>query len=351
MKIGVFIPNWVGDAVMCTPTLRALRRHYGPSAEIVGVLRPYVTPVLEGTPWVDDWIPFDPRSSDPSQRTLNVVRRLKAWKPDLLVLLTNSLRAAAMARLAGAKERVGYVRNGRGWLLTHKLYYPRQGRRWLPTPAIDAYLQLAYTLGAPPESPRLELAISASDESAADHAWSKLKLPPGEQVVVLNSGGAKGAAKLWPNEHFAQLARRIVARDGLSVLVICGPAEREVARRIVELAAHPRVVSLADEPLSIGLSKACVRRARLLVTTDSGPRFFGVAFGLPVVSLFGPTDVRWTLTHCRSEVCLRHSVPCGPCAQRVCPLGHHDCMRLLDVERVYAAVRQQLGAQGEWQAA
>ncbi|HEV3137474.1 MAG TPA: glycosyltransferase family 9 protein, partial [Pirellulales bacterium] len=111
---------------------------------------------------------------------------------------------------------------------------------------------------------------------------------------------------------------------------------------IVQLADHPRVVSLADEPVSIGLSKACVRRSRLLVTTDSGPRFFAVAFGVPVVSLFGPTDMAWTRTHYSRETCLQHGVPCGPCARRTCPMGHHDCMRLLAVERVYAAVVEQL---------
>ena len=126
------------------------------------------------------------------------------------------------------------------------------------------------------------------------------------------------------------------------MLITCGPAERRVAREIVELACHPRVVSCADEALSIGLSKACIRRSRLLVSTDSGPRFFAVAFGLPVITLFGPTEIGWTRTHYRREICLQHAVPCGPCARRTCPLGHHECMRSLSVDRVYAAVLAQL---------
>jgi heptosyltransferase-2 len=85
-----------------------------------------------------------------------------------------------------------------------------------------------------------------------------------------------------------------------------------------------------------------MRRSRLLVSTDSGPRFFGIAFGLPVVTLFGPTHVEWTRTNYDREVCLQHAVPCGPCGRRGCPLGHHDCMRKLTVERVYAAVLAQL---------
>ena len=135
---------------------------------------------------------------------------------------------------------------------------------------------------------------------------------------------------------------RIVAEQHLSVLVTCGPKERDVARRIVRLADHPRVVSLADEPISIGLTKACVRRSRLMVTTDSGPRFFAVAFDVPLVTLFGPTHMGWSQTHDPGEICLQRSMPCGPCARRNCPLGHHDCMRLLSVEQVHAAVLAQL---------
>ena len=76
-----------------------------------------------------------------------------------------------------------------------------------------------------------------------------------------------------------------------------GPDERESAREIVRAADHPHVVSLADQPLSIGLSKACVRRSALMITTDSGPRHFAAAFGTPVITLFGPTHIAWTRTY------------------------------------------------------
>jgi heptosyltransferase-2 len=350
LKIGVFIPNWIGDAAMCTPTLRALRSHF-PAATLVGIMRPYVADVLAGTPWLDEQIFFEHRSSDPALRSWSVLGQLRAARFDTIVLLTNSFRTALLARASGARRRVGYVRYGRGLLLTHKLYPPRLGWRRLPAPVIDAYLQLAYALGCPPQSHRLELATLAADEAAADRVWDRWNLPPGDQVVVLNSSGAYGAAKLWPAEHFAQLARRIATTKGLAVLVTCGPKERAVARKIVELAAHPRVVSLADEPISIGLTKACIRRSRLMVTTDSGPRFFGIAFGLPVITLFGPTDPAWTRTHEAREICLAHEVPCGPCGRRVCPLAHHDCMRLLTAEGVFEAVRAQLAAGGRSHAA
>jgi heptosyltransferase-2 len=156
---------------------------------------------------------------------------------------------------------------------------------------------------------------------------------------MLNSGGAYGAAKHWPAEHFAELARRIVRSGEFSVLVNCVPAERKIAETITHLAADPRVVSLAHcEHLPIGLTKACVRRSRLIVSTDSGPRFFAIAFGKPVITLFGPTDPAATRTYYEHEICLSVGLECQPCMARTCPLGHHRCLRDLSVDTVYAAV-------------
>jgi heptosyltransferase-2 len=343
MKIGVFLPNWIGDTVMATPTLRALRRHYGPDARLIGVMRPYLADVLAGTHWLDEHIFFNPRSADRSQRSWSLARQLRARRLDKLVLLTNSFRSGLIGLASGARERVGYVRYGRGLTLTTRLHAPRAGRQWMPTPAIDSYLQLAYALGCPTESPRLELETLPADEEAADALWRKLQLPAGDEVVVLNSGGAFGAAKHWPAEYFAELARRIATQDKLAVLVNCGPSERQIAADIIRSADHPGVVGMLDEErLPIGLTKACIRRSRLLVSTDSGPRFFAAAFGVPVVSLFGPTHIEWSTTHYAGEICLSHEVPCGPCMQRACPLGHHKCMRDLTVDQVYRGVAAQL---------
>ena len=209
MKIGIFIPNWIGDAAMATPALRALRRHFGAGAELIGILRPYVADVLAGNPWLDEQIFYHPKSKNPAERTWPVLGQLRQRRLDTVVLLTNSLRAAALAWASGARERVGYVRYGRGPLLTHKLYFPRHGRKYRPTPALDAYLQLAYAMGCERESPHIELATLSADEAAADMVWKKWNLPAGDRVVVLNSGGAYGAAKLWPGEYFAQLARKL----------------------------------------------------------------------------------------------------------------------------------------------
>jgi heptosyltransferase-2 len=343
MRIAIFLPNWIGDVVMATPTLRAVRRRF-PAATLIGVMRPYVGDVLAGTSWLDEILHYDPRSRSAHLRVRSLISRLRRHDPGVALLLTNSLRTGVLGWLSGAKRRVGYARYGRGPLLTDKRTYPKARGRFVPFPAVDAYLELAYMLGCPPEPPRTELETLPQDEAAADRLWASLSLPPGQRVIVLNSGGAYGSAKSWPSEYFGELARRIADEQGYGVLVLCGPSERAVAAEIAAAAQHPSVKSLAEQELSIGLSKACVRRSRLMVSTDSGPRHFAAAFDVPVVTLYGPTHVTWGDTHFPRAVHLQEDLPCGPCMKRSCPLGHHRCMRELPVQRVYGAVCRLLAA-------
>ena len=344
MKLGIFLPNWIGDVVMATPTLRALRNHFGPQSKMVGVMRPYVSDVLAGTPWLDDQIFCNPRSNDRQLSGWQLWRKLRQEKFDLTILFTNSVRTGLWSWFSGAPERVGYAHGPRAILLTHHLRREMIGRKYAPTPTLDTYLELAYAVGCPIESPRMELATLPRDEAAADHVWKTLEIG-NEPVVVMNSGAAFGASKLWPPEYFAEIGRRIAQDWGHTVLMICGPNERPIAQQIVSQAGHPRVVSLADPrlgdnyPLPIGLSKACVRRARLMVTTDSGPRHFAPAFNVPVVTMFGPTPISLSETHFSKAINLHREVPCGPCMQRECPLVHHRCMRELSVDQVYEAVQ------------
>ncbi len=153
---------------------------------------------------------------------------------------------------------------------------------------VQTYLELARVLGCGEESPRLELATVEADERSADGVFRRLGLPGDGRVVAMNSSGAYGAAKLWPVEHFGALARRVVDELDYDVLVTCGPKEREIARTVVRLADRPRVFSMADQPMDLGTAKACIRRCRLMVSTDSGPRHVAAAFGLPVITMFGP---------------------------------------------------------------
>jgi heptosyltransferase II len=341
MKIAVFLPNWLGDVAMATPALRAMRRHFGPTARIVGIMRPYLADVLAGAEWLDEQWCFNPRAKDRSQRVWAIVRRIRAEQFDMALLMTNSLRTAVIAWLGRATQRIGYVRYGRGALLTGKLFPRREGKRLfgeiMPEPMVDTYLELAYSVGCDKESPRLELATVASDRQSADAVFERLGLRSDGRVIAINSSGAYGGSKLWPVEYFAELARRIVAELDHDVLAICGPKEKDIVRRIVELSGSGRVFSMADQPMDLGTAKACIARCRLMVSTDSGPRHVAAALGLPVVTMFGPMLPIWSENPTQQAANLVLDLDCIGCHKRVCPLGHHRCMRDLTVERVFAA--------------
>lgn len=338
MKIAVFLPNWLGDLVMATPMLRAIRKHFGSDARIVGIMRPYLAEVLGGTDWIDEQWFFNPRAEQRKLRHWAVVHRLRRESFDLALLLPNSLRTAVIAWLGGVQQRIGYARYGRGPLLTCKLDSPRAHGRMVDYPMVDYYLKLATAAGCGPESPRLQLGTIEADERSADMVWRNLGLRTDGRVVALNSSGAYGAAKLWPVEHFGELARRVVEELDHDVLVFCGPKEREIAHDIVGLADRTRVFSMADQPLGIGTAKACIRRTRLMVSTDSGPRHVAAAFAKPVITMYGPMLPIWSRNPTVQAVDLLLDLECVGCQNRVCPLGHHRCMRDLSVDKVFHEV-------------
>jgi heptosyltransferase-2 len=338
MKIAIFLPNWLGDVAMATPVFRAVRRHFGPDAPIVGVMRPYLRDVLGGTDWLSQQWYFQPGAKDPELLRWALMRRMRRERFDMAILLPNSLSTAVTAWLGGARERIGYVRYGRGPLLTGKLVPPREHGRPAAEPMVDYYLRLARAVGCPAESPRLELATTEADERSADGVWRNLGLRTDGRVITVNSSGAYGGAKLWPVEHFGELARRVVERLDHDVLVMCGPNERDIARDVVRRGGSDRVFSMADQPIDIGTAKACMRRGRLMVSTDSGPRHVAAALGKPVVTMFGPMLPVWSENPTQQAANLILDLDCIGCHKRICPLGHHRCMRELSVDMVYEEV-------------
>jgi heptosyltransferase-2 len=338
MNIAVFLPNWIGDVVMATPALRALRRHFA-GARIVGVLKPYVIDVLDGGDWFDRLIPF--HCGPWSQGIVATAWKLRRERIDLTILLPNTLRPALAAWLGGSKRIVGYSRYGRSPFLTDALQPDRHpDGRLRVSPIVDAYNRLVEHVGCSSAGHDLELFSTAQDESTAARVWQLSGLEDYPEVVCLNPGAAFGSSKHWPVEYFAEQARRLVEQRGCGVLVVCGPAEKELAREIAARAGRRAVVALGELPggpkLSLGLTKACIRRADLLVTTDSGPRHFAHAFDRPVVTLFGPTWIAWTETYHSRAVHLQKQVECGPCQKRICPLDHR-CMKQLTPDEVFRA--------------
>ena len=333
MTIAVALPNWVGDAVMATPTLRALRRRF-PDEQILAVLRPYVRPVLDPNPWTDTFIETD-KSLAGMVRT---VRALQRESPDAGLLLPNSLRSALVMHFGGVRRRIGYRRSGRGWLLTDSLDPPRDGRRFTPTPQVTYYLALAEVLGAPTDDLRLELATTEADEADATAAYGQADLDPA-RTLLLCPGYAFGPAKGWPAAHWGAVARGARERFGLGAAVLAGPGETEVAQAVADAA---ECATLHDRGLTLASARAVVRQARAMVTVDSGLRHYAAAFDKPVVALFGPTHIGWTETWHPKEIRLQADVPCGPCQKPVCPEGTNACMARIQPDEVLDALADAL---------
>ena len=342
-SVAIVLPNWIGDVVMATPALRAVRLEF-PQAHIIGLMRPYVAEVLAGTSWLDETLLYSPHG-DPGLSRRRLVRELRGRHLDCLISFPNSLSTGLIAWFSGARRRVGYARYGRRFLLTDALPPMREGRKLAPVSAVDNYLRLAARIGCQSLSQQMELAVTPRESSLAGAVWEKLGLAGAMRVVALNAGGAYGAAKRWPVHHCATLAGRAAKRFDAKVLVLCGPKERNEAAEIAANAGSPNVVSLADEDLSIGLSKGCIARSDLVITTDSGPRHIAAALGKPTISLFGPTDPRWADNYSQLDEQLAISLECSPCAKRTCPLGHHRCMNDLTPALVLKAVERVLCAQ------
>ncbi|MFO0906079.1 MAG: lipopolysaccharide heptosyltransferase II [Pirellulales bacterium] len=341
----VFLPNWIGDVVMATPTLRALRQRYPAPTRIIGVMRPYVAKVLAGVPWLDDHLYYDRHSRKPELSTNALIRHLRAQRPDMAVLLSSSFQAAWAAWRSGARRRIGHARNLRGLLLTDRGRAARQGgaaRGESPgLSTVEQYLQLAELAGCTQWERRVELATLPTDEAAVDLAWTNLGLH-GRRVVLLNINSAAADARLWPREHTQELARRLVAQTDVSVLLLCGPAEKEATEQLEREISHPRVHSMARQDLGLSVSRAVLKRGDLLVTTDSGPRHIAAAFATPTIVLFGPTSPQWTINYSPVEQGVSLGLSCQPCDRKTCPLLHHQCMRDLTPERVLQAVLERL---------
>ncbi len=337
-SVALILPNWVGDAVMATPAIRAIRQAY-PESIIIGIGRSHiVTDLLEGAPWFDHVIPCERQLSGP-QGLWATAKILSRIRPDWAILFPNSLRAAVLARLGRCRRIVGFARYGRTWLLHHSLNHPRRGGKFLPHPIIDDYNRLAMAVGTPHPGYRMELYITPQHIAKADLFWRSWKLDTYSQVIMFHGGAAFGSSKLWPIDHFAQLARWISQRLQAAVVVLHGPQEESLATAIVHASRSPHVFHVGSIlPPSLGLTKALLQRATALVTTDSGPRHIAAALGRPVVTLFGPTHINWTETYYEYAIHLQKIFPCGPCQKRTCPQKHHLCMRELKPSEVFDAL-------------
>jgi len=356
MKILVRATNWVGDAVMGIPALQALRARWR-QAHIAILARPWVADIYQGQGLADQIIPFEHRGRHAGIGGVErLAGELRAEKFDAALLMQNAFEAAWIALRAGIPERIGYARDGRGWLLTRAIAVPQHGE--IPAHEVFYYLELLRRAGwvlAESAWGQLKLAattpVPSIDLQVAEDALKKAEsflVGAGTKNaalrVALAPGAAYGSAKCWPTERYAALADRLVAEFGADVILFGSPGERDVAERIAAKMQHVPVM-LAGKT-SIGDLPALFSRCQLFVGNDSGAMHVAAAVGLPVVTIFGPTDPFGTRPATASFALVQEKVSCSPCFLRHCPVDHR-CMQRVTVNQVYEAAQNwiaQIGA-------
>ena len=293
----VVMPSWIGDIVMATPALRALKEAH-PKMRITATIRPGLRPILEGAPFVDA---IEEAGFRGLLGPVKDGRRLAKLAPDTALLFPNSPRSALFARVSGSTRRIGYATQGRRWLLTDPID-PIKARKGTSTPTttLDDYARLveeAFGIEVRDRTPRLGL--SEEQRSAGDRLLEGVDGP----FVVLNPG-ANREDKRWSAESFAAVADDLRSNREVTILVNGSPAEAELITRVVEL-ARPGLIDLPARGGSIAALKSVISRSELLITNDTGPRHLAAGLGTPSVVLFGPTDRRFTVL---PEIRERHLV-------------------------------------------
>jgi heptosyltransferase-2 len=337
--VAVRCPSWVGDIVMATPVFECLRTNL-PQARILAVVKKMARGILHDSPWVDGFVDGDDKSWPDF---VQMRRQLRTERPDAAILLTNSWRSALTTRLSGIKTVYGYRRDGRGVLLSGGPLPRRDGGRIVPIPMIDYYLDICRWLGlAVLDHPKPQLHIGPDVRRRGEALLSKLGITPADFVVGMNPGASFGSSKCWPVEYYAELAKMCRRSMEAKVIVFSGPNEGPIIQALVDRVGKD-VIDLRPEHVDLEMLKPLVERCSLMVTNDTGPRHYAVAFDVPVVVIMGSTDPRYTNANMERTVIVRKELDCSPCHKKVCP-KQHECMRQIEPAEVFAAAETLVSA-------
>jgi len=335
-KIALILPNHLGDVVMATPALRAL--HHGrPDAEIHAVIRPELAPILAGGAWIHRiWTHAVYASGNPVRRlarrlalSRELVREL--GRLDCVIVLPNSFSSALWAFATRAPRRLGYARGGRARLLTDTLPPPREEGSVIPMAMERYYLGLVRHLGCPERGAEVELFTDEVSLRERDALFLRHGIDAKRPLVCFAPGAGFGPSKIWPLRYVAELARKLLDEE-LQVALVHAPGEEQLADEILRLTG-PGPANLGGAGMSLGLLKAILARASLLICNDAGARHIAAAFRVPALVIMGPTDLRYTNLNLGLTRILRADVECAPCHLKVCPIDHR-CMTRVEPSRV-----------------
>lgn len=344
-EILAWLPSPLGDAVLCTPALRAIRQHFK-SSKITFFAGPGVRGVLSPCSFNDRWL---------EQRTNNpfaIAKMLKAHKFTQAILFKNSFASALTIFLAGVKSRIGYARDGRGPLLTDKVDPPKlSDGKFKPIPIIDYYLAISSRLGADTTNKNLELSVDQKDRESVKSQFPEVAKSEGP-VIIIVPGAAAGPSKCWLSERFAQTADWLITNYNATVFISVAPTsvEEQIAKDICDSSRLPlrapqknlkdRLINLAARPLSLGELKALFAGADMVITNDTGPRHIAIALQRKIISLLGPNNPDWTDFGYKNEIRIIGDASCAPCEKPICKKSEHLCMQSITVEMVCDAAKK-----------
>ncbi len=338
-KILVMRYRFIGDTVLTVPFLRNLRRAE-PDARITWVVAPGSSDVVEGIPYVDALLFWDPvtihADSKGAHRTLAsklaFIRGLRAERFDKVYVLKRSISSALIAWLSGAPQRIGFDTEGRGCLLTAKVPY-RNDRH-----EVENFLAVLRADGVKVHDDYLEVWTTPEEEQKAARLLADCGMGPSGQAVLIHPFSAV-EQRGWPVENFALLAARLDRDTACRVIVTGGPKDRETFRQAMPLFGD-HVIDLVGR-CTLRDTIAILKRCALFVGNDSGIMHLAAAAGTPLVALFGPqSPVKFGPWSRRAKVIYKE-MDCSPCKQKFftecAPSARMRpaCMEAITVEEVF----------------
>jgi heptosyltransferase-2 len=325
--------NWVGDAVMTMPAIRAIKRAES-SSDISLLVKPWVGPLFEKDPFIDRIIQYEDSHSGVLGK-FQLARVLREESFDRAILLQNALDAAITAWLARIPERIGYARDGRGLLLTHALPHTGEDRNMHH---IDYYLKLLESVGIPSAGKDTWIYLDLDERLSAREKLSSLKHP----ILGINPGASYGSAKQWLPERFTEIARRTIEELGGSVVIFGGPGETAIASDIAnplkENENSGRLIQMAGKT-SLRDLMALMSECDVILSNDSGPMHIADALAVPLVAIFGSTSPELTGPRKPSSHVIKTDMDCAPCFERKCPDKGLACMESIDPDEVFEAIK------------
>lgn len=332
--------KFIGDVVLTTPVVRALRQSF-PGAYIAYLGEKEAVSLLENNPSIDEVIPYD-FSAPAFLAQPRMMLILRSKKFDAVIDLFSNPRTALLAFASGAPIRIGKDVAGRGILYTHRI---RDDGK--PKTAVEFHYQYIRPLGARSAGSRTEIFLTDGEKALAREHLARLALEPGKPIVGLHPG-ATWPAKMWPWESFAELGMKLKGELGVEPVLTEGPGEAEVVGKI---SARSSGAVKALPLLRLRELAAVISCMEVYVANDSGPMHIAPAVGTRTVGIFGPGEENIWFPYVGGDyprgehLALRKDVPCHPCHLDFCNRpgsGFMECMKLLSVGEVFEAVRSRV---------